>query len=255
MEIAHHGLLSRVQRASQWQCKLDCVDLWLVEWSAPELWRALPESFQAHWSPAQRARLASISNPLHQRRYAWTQLWMASILKRYLPDPALPVKIHKDAAGRPHLALAGAPSFSLSHCEHLVLLAVDPQGLAIGVDLEPEDPKRAMQGIVSRFFSPGDQQRFSGLSASQQLRVFYWWWTAKEALGKASGQGITTELLSLELPMSPGSGVQCVWAGADYRLDGLGSWKGRRGALGRALRRQSAPLRGFWLSQRELTSL
>lgn len=247
----HQGRLSEAGRAAQWRPKSDCIDLWLVQWSLAELWREIPPNAKAHWTPAQHQRWSKISEPVAKQRYAWTQLWMAQVLARYLPNAAGPAKIQKDPKGRPYLEGARA-SLSLSHCEDLVLLCVDPQGAAIGVDLEPMDSQRAMQGIVSRFFGERSQARFAHLPHQERCSVFYWWWTAKEAVAKASGEGLSTELLSVDLPVLAGSGVEFDWRGARYWIESLGWWKGRQGSLCRELRRDSAPLRSFWLSQQEL---
>lgn len=248
-----HGALTQIKNASQWRPSPEFVDLWLVEWSDADLRHALPPLAQEHWSTGQRERALAMSDPWKAQCYRWTQHWMARILARYLPGTT-PVVISKDAHGRPHLSAVG-PSFSLSHCGRVALLAVDPKGQAIGVDLEAQDPHRKVQAILRRFFSQEDRERFALLSPQEQCRCFFWWWTAKEALGKADGKGLSTELLGFSLPHEQSAPLRVDWHGRSYQLDSLGSWKGRQGALCRDLRRQSAPLRSFWLSQEELTSL
>lgn len=252
-----NGYLAQRARAAQWRLDPGFVDLWSIEWTRAALWRSPAPAQLDRLSAPQRARAQSIADPEKKRRYVWVQLWLLQVLARYVgPDAGL-LKIEYEAQGRPRLATPG-PSFSLSHTQDRALLAVDPQGARVGVDLEFCDPERRLAGIVSRFFSPRDQARFQGLSGSARVERFFWWWTAKEALGKGDGQGLSSELLALELREQgrcgrTGSHARVRWQGQDWELWNLGSYRGCQGALARRQGFGAAPLlRTFWMLPEEL---
>lgn len=202
------------------------------------------------WTPAQRARAAAIGDPQLRSRYQWTQIWMAQVLGRYRSAKQGLLRIVKDAKGRPEIE-GGGVSLSLTHCGDMALLAVDPQAGRIGVDLELRSPHRRIDAVVERFFSPQEQNAFLQLPACLRRAAFYRWWTAKEALAKAQGEGLSSALLRTPFPLWV-EGLQLSWGGHDWVFRDLGLWRQRQGALCLPKARQSAPLRAYWLSAQEL---
>ena len=77
------------------------------------------------------------------------------------------------------------PSISLSHSGGWVAVAVSDAG-AIGIDIEVHRPHRNFNGIAAAAFGPDEQW----LVAADGAAGFYRIWTLKEAIAKASGEGI-----------------------------------------------------------------
>lgn len=89
--------------------------------------------------------------------------------------------------GKPEL-VGSTVHFNLSHTAGGVALAVGPATL--GLDLETPDPKRDLEGLVNRYFTPGEIEQYHGLPAELRPAAFLRGWTGKEALLKALGTGI-----------------------------------------------------------------
>jgi 4'-phosphopantetheinyl transferase len=77
------------------------------------------------------------------------------------------------------------PSISLSHSGGWVAAAVSDAG-AVGIDIEVHRPRRNFSGIAAAAFGPDEQW----LVAVDGAPGFYRIWTLKEAMAKASGEGV-----------------------------------------------------------------
>lgn len=91
--------------------------------------------------------------------------------------------------------------FNLAHCETLVVVAVTLAG-AIGIDVERVRPMDDAEQIAKRVYSPRENQALDKLPAEQKSEGFFDLWTRKEALLKATGEGISDSLPQLEV-LSP----------------------------------------------------
>ena len=81
---------------------------------------------------------------------------------------------------------AGAPGpfISLAHTPGMAACAVGDIG-PLGIDVECHRP-RAFAAIADYAFGPGER----GLVEAQGIETFYRIWTLREAMGKATGQGL-----------------------------------------------------------------
>ena len=64
--------------------------------------------------------------------------------------------------------------------------------------------------LVSRFFSARENCRFQALEPHEQPAAFFNLWTRKEALLKATGEGITASLDQIEVSFVPGEPARFV---------------------------------------------
>jgi 4'-phosphopantetheinyl transferase len=93
-----------------------------------------------------------------------------------------------EPSGRPIVRNASCdrvPSISLSHSGGWVAVAASDAG-AIGIDIEVHRPRQNFNGIAAAAFGPDEQW----LVAADGAAGFYRIWTLKEAMAKASGEGI-----------------------------------------------------------------
>ncbi|MEU5210230.1 4'-phosphopantetheinyl transferase superfamily protein [Streptomyces sp. NPDC020742] len=94
--------------------------------------------------------------------------------------------------GRPRLR-EGQLHASVSHSGGLIAVAVST-GAEMGVDVETVDPAKPAR-LAKRVLDPAELDRFQALPGDQRPQAFFRMWTRKEAVLKATGEG-------LRLPMN-----------------------------------------------------
>lgn len=119
-------------------------------------------------------------------------------------EPAA-VRYDRGVSGKPRLEAGFAPlEFNLSHSEELALLAVARQR-AVGVDVEHLRDVPEALGIADAYFSLPEREKLQSLPPSERREAFLRCWTRKEALTKASGEGLGTPIDSREGDLVVGS--------------------------------------------------
>ena len=109
-------------------------------------------------------------------------------------------------------------SFSLTHAAQRAAVAIG-RGQALGLDLEPIRPERDPLTLARRFFGPAEAAWLTGLLPGERPAGFATIWTAKEAVLKARGCGLTEPLQSVEVEMdSSGRPVQVQGPGGPWAL-------------------------------------
>lgn len=110
------------------------------------------------------------------------------------------------AKGKPEALVRSRPapvSFNLSHTKVAVGVAVIAQaGVAVGYDIEWTGRKVDL-AIADRYFRPEEVAWIAGLGAPLQPSGFLRLWTLKEALIKATGEGLSRDLASFWFEVFP----------------------------------------------------
>jgi 4'-phosphopantetheinyl transferase len=144
--------------------------------------------------------------------------------------------------GKPVLAgdHAGRLHFSLSHSG--LAVAVAAGDAPVGVDLEEVRP-RAATDLAARFFSEDERRLVAG--AADPGAAFVRLWTRKEALLKATGEGITGGLASVPALSPPGADptapLRVVRAGRDWTITDLDAPPGYAAAVATVTRPKAYP--------------
>ena len=95
-------------------------------------------------------------------------------------------------------------SFNLSHSGQWFACAISSGG-ALGMDIERIQPLEDMLGMAQHFFAQAEVERLFAIAQNERTRSFFQCWTRKEAVIKATGEGVSRPLDSFEV--SFGSGV------------------------------------------------
>jgi len=91
-------------------------------------------------------------------------------------------------SGKPFVE--GCPfHFNVSHSGSKGLIALS-EDKPIGVDLEAIRWRKGLHRLANRFLHPAEAEQLENLAESDMAREFTRLWTAREALVKATGQGI-----------------------------------------------------------------
>ena len=146
---------------------------------------------------AERARAARYHFDLHRHHFILARGQMRHLLGRYCGVDGASIRFVLDPAGKPRLApelaAAAGVSFNLTHSGGRALLAVT-DGHEIGVDLECHDRKTDVLPLAERYFSLPERAAITAVPESERVAAFFRFWTAKEAVIKAHGEGLGVPL-------------------------------------------------------------
>ena len=154
-----------------------------------------------------------------RRRFIVGRGTLRAILGRYLKTAPETIRFRYEASGKPALLPASelptaSPShssiaqtankpaleFNLSHSHELMVCAVS-QSYQVGIDLEHVRSITDLEGLTQRFFSPQEHLAIQRLPPGQRVRSFFQYWTCKEALLKATGEGLA-DLSKIEVSIA-----------------------------------------------------
>lgn len=190
----------------------------------------------------EQERAAGIAAPLRRQHFILGRALLRNLLERYLGPNRRRDRIEILSAGKPVLADPEASlHFNLAHSEDIVavaLSAADP----VGIDVERIRPIAQRAGIAERYFN-AEERRQVELAEEDPDATFFFLWTAREAMVKATGLGISRG-----------------WAASDGPEDGVVPWSILRPHLAFgysvavAVPRAQAALRSFqWNPRDEVT--
>ncbi len=166
-------------------------------------------------SPEENARARRFRFEKDRRAYVFHHATLRRILALYLKlDPAA-VAFVQGGRGKPALAPPhDAWQFNMAHSDEAGLYAVC-RGSDLGVDIEAVRPIPDAGRIAARFFTPAERAALDGYPES-----FFRTWVRKEALIKATGEGMAALESSplvgwsvLDLPDVPGYEAALAFAG------------------------------------------
>jgi 4'-phosphopantetheinyl transferase len=171
------------------------LDIWLIE---PTYSTTDHSESGSALSVDERERSTGYHFPADANRYKTTRLALRNILaKFYLKVDPSSLIFGYSQRGKPHLISPAISDlkFNVSHSENRALIAVT-WGNEVGVDIELAKPLEDLRDISQRFFSKSESMVLTSLTGDEQIRTFYRIWTRKEAVLKATGDGLTKPLNS-----------------------------------------------------------
>jgi 4'-phosphopantetheinyl transferase len=151
-------------------------------------------------SDDEQERASRFRFPAHQQRFIAGRGILRTILGQYLAVAPAKFQFDYAAHGKPSLQRSvGEPElqFNLSHSQDLAVYAI-ARHHPVGIDLEFLRPVADMQRLAQRFFSAQEYAAIQAFPSDRQQAAFFQYWTGKEALLKAIGQGLT-QLEAVEL--------------------------------------------------------
>jgi 4'-phosphopantetheinyl transferase len=95
---------------------------------------------------------------------------------------------HRDH-GKPRFRAERAPEYSVSHSGTLVLVGYARTG-RIGLDLEADDRRTDVVGLIPRIASAAEQRRLGQVPPQDRRRACLRLWTRKESVAKLTGHGL-----------------------------------------------------------------
>lgn len=132
------------------------------------------------------------------KRFLAGRIFTKKILSGILGTRPAHILIHAGKNGKPFVLYNGSElqslCFNISHSGSLVMIGVCNKD--IGVDIEEMKPD-LMMGLPATVFSKNELKVFE--NSSNAVKTFYTFWTRKEAMLKATGEGLIDNLGELEV--------------------------------------------------------
>lgn len=182
-------------------------EVWLVSAGVDE---PLLRRLTALLSPDERERAASFRFDSDRHMSIVARAALRVLLGRWLGRAPESLRFTKGTEGKP--ALEGI-EFNVSHSSGRVAIAISHE--EVGVDVEGPREVRDRLGIAERFFAPSEA---AIVRATPERFLDYW--TAKEAVIKAVGGGLSIDLTSFEVDPVAGAWTPIRNRSGDARLDG-----------------------------------
>ncbi len=216
------------------------------------LWRCdldtLPfAAYESFLNDDERQRAAQFHFLLHRTRYIAGRGALRSLLARYLNQKPEEFSFTLNAHGKPELA-SKLLRFNVSHSQNMALLAFCLVH-DIGVDVEfrrADFDDEKITRLARRFFCEAESRELATLSGQAKQAAFFRCWTRKEAVLKATGEGIAGGLATYQVSLLPGQIAQVlapVNEVGDWSLFDLQAGENIAGAL--AVRAQQCKIFGY----------
>jgi 4'-phosphopantetheinyl transferase len=156
-------------------------------------------------SPPEMARAARFGTDALRHRWMAGRAALREVLGRTLGIAPASVEIRRGVRGRPELADTRARiDFNVSHTRDVALIAIArdvPPTTRIGVDIEHAEREVGVDMLQKKFLTPGERELIAPLSPEARRRQFLHSWTCKEAMSKATGDGIVAPFGQLEVEL------------------------------------------------------
>ncbi|WP_233237152.1 4'-phosphopantetheinyl transferase superfamily protein [Bordetella sp. LUAb4] len=177
----------------------DGVDVWRV---------AIPDTAAEYpyLDEDERARAGRFLRASDRIRFAFTRSVLRELLGAYVGTRGADLRFGAGPFGRPELAppTGGALSFNVSHAHHEALIAISRTHI-VGVDIEYIKPGFEWRGLVPLVCTDEETRVLNSCAATtgaeEACARFFRCWTAKEAVLKTLGLGITEGLQALDIDL------------------------------------------------------
>lgn len=147
-------------------------------------------------SENEKQRARKFHNISDRTIYLFSHGLLRSILSKKLSTDPTSIQIINDDMGKPFLKTVNL-FFNISHSKHACAIAVSEKG-PMGIDIEKIETPYNLKSLVRNYFSRAEQN-FVSLKDGEKLSRFFQIWTRKEALLKAMGSGIISDLTKIEV--------------------------------------------------------
>ncbi len=116
--------------------------------------------------------------------------------------------------GKPRLDPPSSLRFNLSHSGDSIVIALT-EGIDLGVDVEELDRHTPTERLARRFFTQAEARAVEQAPEADRNRIFFHCWTAKEAVLKATGSGLTVPVREVEVDPDPDAPPRLLNLGGD----------------------------------------
>ena len=163
------------------------------------------DSYKALMSIDEHERMLRLVFDRDRRAFLITRALVRTMLSRYAAVKPTDWRFIENVHGRPEILdrPSGTPDlrFNISHTNGLIACAVTI-GREVGVDVEHVG-RHLHYDVPGRFFAPDEVTDLHKLPEEDQQKVFFDYWTLKEAYIKARGFGLALPLGDFAFKLNP----------------------------------------------------
>ena len=164
------------------------------------------QAYEALLSPEETEMFKALRYPEHRFDYLMGRALMRSVLALYLNEKPESLRFERNSFGKPQLlGSQSAPRFNLSLTDGVAILAVHADA-DLGADVGYHGHGRSMLEVADQYFSALEIAELKTLPATEQKRGFFRYWTLKESLVKAKGEGMSVPLDSFSFRATKDTG-------------------------------------------------
>jgi 4'-phosphopantetheinyl transferase len=161
----------------------------------------------ATWlSPAELARAERFGTDALRHRWIAGRTSLRLLLGDLLGVAPAQVAVRRGTRGRPELAdAASGIDFNVSHTQNVALIGIArnlPVGTRIGVDIERIDREVGADRLARKILTAREQATLADVALDQRRQRFLRYWTCKEAMSKATGDGLAAPFRHLDVDLS-----------------------------------------------------
>jgi len=169
------------------------------------------EAMAALWamlSPEEVARAERFGTDALRLRYVVGRSALRRTLGQRLGIEPAAVPIRRGARGRPMLEGERVPDFNVTHTLGVALIAhLDRPGWRVGVDIEGVDRTLSHDALARKFLTGRERAAIATLDDDARRRAFLRLWTCKEAMSKATGEGLIAPFREIGIDTAAGLAV------------------------------------------------
>lgn len=182
---------------------------------------AHPRPREAVLSAEELRRAERFTREEDARRFSAGRAWVRRELGRLLDVAPGRIVFAAGPFGRPEIVHPMTSlSFSLAHSGARAILAASLEG-RVGVDIESGDAAPDAETLAARALAPAELEEFCACPAAEREAFFLARWTAREALLKAAGVGLSSD--PGRIALEPRGGGSFSGRG-EPRIAGLRAW-------------------------------
>jgi 4'-phosphopantetheinyl transferase len=206
------------------------------------------DAYRALMSTDEHERMLRLIFDRDRRAFLITRALVRTMLSRYAAVQPTDWRFIENVHGRPEILdrPSGAPDlrFNISHTNGLIACAVTI-GREVGVDVEHVG-RHLNYDVPGRFFAPDEVTDLRKLPVEDQQKVFFDYWTLKEAYIKARGFGLALPLgdfaFKLNPPAPPAIAFEPTLDDDPATWQFMQDWPTPQHRLGLAVRREGSDL-------------
>ena len=149
----------------------------------------------------ERFRATQFQLDKDKSNYLISKAILKSLLAYFSNKSEMKIDFKYGKNGKPFLSDDSNVQFNCSHSENVVVVAI-ALGMEIGIDLEQLSRKVNRPRLASFLFTPTELIAYHQLEEMHQQEVFMDLWTKKEAILKATGEGLTRPMNTLTVSLN-----------------------------------------------------